>query len=502
MRTKLFFIVLPLLALVSCQREEIESIQDSPAKGQEIKIIAGFGDADLSTRTTISSNGKVFWSPGEAINIFYGPSGESSGSKFVSQNTEAASTVVFTGTITAFTGITEAGDPLSFWGVYPYSESNRCDGSSVVLELPVVQNAVEENFEDNTVPMVAQAPGLALPFYNVCSMIRFSLVNSDIMMVKVRGNNGETVAGRVSVSMGSDGKPVWSDTDGEGSKSVTLNAPSGGTFEAGKFYYIAILPGEYTNGYTMEFYTSDGRYGKRVRGSSITFNRNESTKQSDRDQGVTFTPLYVDMGDGIKWAKMNVGANSPEEYGDYFAWGETEPKKDYTWATYKHMYPNMTSWTGINKYQAEDNKTNAMWYSNGTFIGDGKTSFEDYDYEDDAARKNWGGTWRTPTDAEWTNLRDSNQYEWTWTDNYNGTGVEGYTVTSKVPGYLDNQIFLPAAGERGGTNLFAGTYGHYYSSSIYKNFSRYAWHVYFYSGYLSRVVEERYRGYSVRPVSD
>ena len=423
MRTKAFFIVLPLLALVSCQREEMEYIQDSPAKGQEIRITAGIGDADPSTRTSISSNGKVLWSPGEAINIFYGPSGESSGSKFVSQNTEAASTAVFTGTITAFTGVSEGGEPLSFWGIYPYSESNRCNGSSVVVELPVIQNAVEENFEDNTVPMVAQAPGLALPFYNVCSMIRFSLVNSDITKVTVRGNNGETVAGRVSVSMGSDGKPVWSDTEGEGSKSITLNGPSGGAFEAGKFYYIAILPGEFPNGYTMEFFTSDGRHGERVRGSSITFNRTESTKQSSRDQGVTFTSLYVDMGNGMKWATMNVGATTPEEFGDYFAWGETTPKSEYSDGNYAFGTETaLTRYVSNSEYGTVDGRTTLL-------------------PEDDAATANWGGDWRMPTASEWSWLMNNCTSEST-TEN----GVSGYRFTSKIDGYTDKSIFIPSAG--------------------------------------------------------
>ena len=484
MRTKAFFIVLPLLALVSCQREEIEYIQDSPAKGQEIRITAGIGDADPSTRTSISSNGKVLWSPGEAINIFYGPSGESSGSKFVSQNTEAASTAVFTGTITAFTGVSEGGEPLSFWGIYPYSESNRCNGSSVVVELPVIQNAVEENFEDNTVPMVAQAPGLALPFYNVCSMIRFSLVNSDITKVTVRGNNGETVAGRVSVSMGSDGKPVWSDTEGEGSKSITLNGPSGGAFEAGKFYYIAILPGEFPNGYTMEFFTSDGRHGERVRGSSITFNRNESTKQSDRDEGVIFQDSYVDMGLSVKWAKVNLGASVPEEFGDYYAWGEIETKADYSWTTYK-----LADGVGIDpesggvfiKYSETDNKTVL-------------------DPEDDVAHVLLGGKWRMPTDAEWTELRENCLWERTEENR-----VPGYKVTSNVVGYEGNSIFLPAAGY-GFYDWFEGVgeVGNYWSSSLDADNPRYAWILIFenYSDNVDRSNEYRCRGRSIRPVSD
>ena len=213
---------------------------------------------------------------------------------------------------------------------------------------------------------------------------------------------------------------------------------------------------------------------------------------------VNVTYNYVEMGDGLLWATCNVGAVNPWEYGDYFAWGETEPKEDYSWATYKHMYPNFTDWKGINKYQAEDNQTSAMWYYDGTFVGDGKTELEP---EDDAATANWGEDWRMPTDAEWTNLLDTNKYMWTWTTDYNGTGVAGYTITSKVPGYIGNQIFLPAAGWRDGTNFKeANSYAYYWSPSRYESFSGDAWCVFISKYSWGRNDVPRYVGRSVRPV--
>ena len=129
---------------------------------------------------------------------------------------------------------------------------------------------------------------------------------------------------------------------------------------------------------------------------------------------------------------------------------------------------------------------------------DGKTSFADYDYADDAARANWGGTWRMPTNDEWTQLRNTTNFTWSW--DYT---KKGYTVTSKVPGYSGNQIFLPAAGILNGTSLdYAGSEGYYWSSSLDTSNSYYAWSVLLVSGNVRRTHSYRYYGRSVRPVSE
>ena len=97
----------------------------------------------------------------------------------------------------------------------------------------------------------------------------------------------------------------------------------------------------------------------------------------------------VDLGlpSGLKWASCNVGATTPEGYGDYFAWGETATKKDYSWATYKHANGDKNKLT---KYCTDAS------YGNDGFTDD-KTTL---DPEDDAATANWGKEWRMPTDAE------------------------------------------------------------------------------------------------------
>ncbi len=192
---------------------------------------------------------------------------------------------------------------------------------------------------------------------------------------------------------------------------------------------------------------------------------------------------WVDLGlpSGIKWASCNVGAEKPEDYGNYYAWGEVLPKEDYSWATYKYANGNYNKLT---KYCNQ-----ASFGANG-FI-DNKTTL---DPEDDAAYMNWGGSWRMPTYAEWLELL--NYCTWTWTTQ---NGINGYQVASKTN---SNSIFLPAAGYRAGTNLNrVGSYGYYWTPSHNKYIPDEAWDNYFDSDNANKG-NSYYRagGQSVRPV--
>ena len=189
----------------------------------------------------------------------------------------------------------------------------------------------------------------------------------------------------------------------------------------------------------------------------------------------------VDLGlpSGLKWATCNVGATKPEEYGGYYAWGETEEKNDYSWSTYKWCNGSSTTMTKYctnSSYGTVDNKTVL-------------------DPEDDVAHVKWGGSWRMPTLAEQDELR--NNCTWTWTTQ---NGVSGYKVTGKSNG---NSIFLPAAGYRDGTDFFySGGYGDYWLISLYGSSGYNAYSMLFYYIGTGRNFSNRYYGQSVRPVSE
>ena len=183
---------------------------------------------------------------------------------------------------------------------------------------------------------------------------------------------------------------------------------------------------------------------------------------------------YVDLGLSVKWATQNVGADSPSDYGGCFAWGETRTKSRYDWS---------------NCFDCLDS-TGDSW---GTYKIGGKTSISPTSGHD-AARENWGGTWRMPTNAEFEEL--CNKCDWTWTSQ---GGHEGYNVT----GPNGNSIFLPAAGWRIGTvRGTVGEFGHIWSSTLSASNSINARGLIFYSSGHDTIDSSRRNGLSVRPVTE
>ncbi len=191
---------------------------------------------------------------------------------------------------------------------------------------------------------------------------------------------------------------------------------------------------------------------------------------------------YVDLGlpSGTKWATCNVGASKPEEYGDYFAWGETTPKSTYDWSTYR--WCNGSSIT-MTKYCTQSD------YGYNGFT-DNLTELQP---EDDAATANWGSGWRMPSYGQFSELFNSSYTTSEWTTL---NGVYGYKVTSKSNG---NSIFLPAAGYRWNDELiYAGSYGYYWSSSLDPNYGSGAYYLDFRSGGWGWSSNIRSNGLSVR----
>lgn len=165
---------------------------------------------------------------------------------------------------------------------------------------------------------------------------------------------------------------------------------------------------------------------------------------------------YVDLGlpSGTLWATCNIGASSPEDYGDYFAWGETsgynDGKANFSWSNYKWCEGSINTLT---KY------CNDSSYGYNGFTDD-KTEL---DLEDDAAYVNWGPAWRMPSLEQYQELINSSYTTTEWTTL---NGVYGRKITSKMEGFTDKSIFLPAAGHYEGSSLNqVGSYGRYWTRS-------------------------------------
>ena len=158
---------------------------------------------------------------------------------------------------------------------------------------------------------------------------------------------------------------------------------------------------------------------------------------------VKATVEAVDLGLSVKWASCNLGALEPEEYGNYYAWGETEPKSDYSWNTYKWCNGNSYSLT---KYNTSENYGKTV---------DNKTQLE---LEDDAAHVKLGGSWRIPTYEELLELVNNCKLE-----HYLLNDVPGLKITSKVN---ENYIFLPCTRERGWSMSYTFPFGCYWVSTL------------------------------------
>ena len=196
-------------------------------------------------------------------------------------------------------------------------------------------------------------------------------------------------------------------------------------------------------------------------------------------------PEAVDLGLSVKWANINLGATSPEDYGYYFAWGEIDPKEEYRWNTY--VWGN------------DDNELTKYVTNSDYSIVDNKTELE---ADDDAATVNLGSNWQIPSIKEWEELMLNCTWEWQAAGNTTFGGVAGYEVTSNKEGYTeDKSIFLPAAGYRSGAYLDrAGSRGYYWSRSLDTKYSDYARYLSYDSGSVYTGSGDRSYGRSVRAV--
>lgn len=202
---------------------------------------------------------------------------------------------------------------------------------------------------------------------------------------------------------------------------ATINQPTSGTRTGineinGKKWMI------WNNGDVIKVFAADG--------TAAPFTTSEAAPADDRE--------YVDLGlpSGLLWATCNVGADSHEDYGDYFSWAETETKTDYSWVSYTYGTES-----NLTKYNATD----------------GKTTLEP---TDDAAAVNWGNGWRMPTEAEWQELIDNTTHTWT---------TQGEVAGLLFTAGNGNSLFLPAAGYRygsGGDYDAVGRQCRYWTSSL------------------------------------
>ena len=444
--------------------------QHAPAVSKNASLRAWHETAKESKTTVIDGGVSVLWEPAEEIKVFCG----TLTSKYTSNNTDCSAIAEFSGS-----SFDSSGEIMA---VYPYRSDASIYGSSITTTLPAIQIGRAGSFARNTHLVIARAdsPDDGLAFYNVCGGVRFSFSKPGVKKVIFKGNNGESLAGRLTVGF-TDGVPrIQKVTKTE--KALILLPPSGKSFETDKWYYLEAIPGELSEGFTIQL----NRAGESATihcPSPVTIRRGIYGSMTNIDDNAPFEPAEVepiDMGLSVMWASYNVGAASPEDYGDYFAWGETTPKNSYTIDNYKYSI----GWFYTKYCQSVEHGYNGFT--------DEKKALERID---DAAHVQWGGNWRTPTRSEWGELFNYEKCSWSQ-KKYNG--IEGVLVTSNTTG---GSIFLPMSNTPDDGD-YTGCYtGCYWSSTLNSNVDQaYAKSAGAASAGLYSI--HRLQGLHVRPVRD
>ena len=502
MKKRFVFSILAAFAVCSCQVEEInETTPDSTQEViREAKVFTAIIDDTTTpeTRTSLDAEGNVLWKQGDQVSIF---AGSTINEQYQVTDASDGKTAASLNKVSdpGFVAGTDIDHNVAFYPYVSTAAIAKSAGSYVIsdITLPATQTYAEGSFGNGAFPMAAvtgSTGDMNLKFKNVLGGLKLQLKGTaSIASISITGNNNEVLCGAAEVTVANGSNPSINLTDAS-AKTVTLDCGAGVALdsETETPFIIALPPITMTGGFTVIVTDTEGKQMEIKTTKSQTITRSSLLKMPVVVYvGAAVIPDgCVDLGLSVFWASCNLGASKPTEYGGYYQWAgtkdvsDTSIKLDWSYCPYHTGSDYKSGWT----------KYNTKW-SYGTV--DNKKVLESID---DAASVALGGKWRMPTDAEWTELRNTDNCSWTWTTI---DGVNGYKVQSKKSGYTDNWIFLPAAGYRIDTYFYnVGSNGDYWSSSLNTAYPDRAWGVYFYSDGVYRYDDYRCYGLSVRPVSE
>ncbi len=481
---KIFTLAVLALTLAACNKQDIQPVEQNDGmitltatlapKGAATKALTDDGDGKL----------KAEWAVNEKLAILYMVGGERKIATATVTEVDAsgAATIEFT-----VDGSTTEGTACTV--IYPATAA-KGDATGVKSNADLIGNQpgtlsadLDVRVTTGTISPVTPEAGLVLstPLAPKYAIVKFSLRDSDETPI---------FANSLAVTIGTEAF-VATPTGDLSIFYLALPAVGDGTL-------IFSVPGDAGT----SSYRSSKAITKSIEAGKFYRSTVQMTVQSDNAD-------YVPMGDGLKWATRNVGASAPHEYGDYFAWGETEPYyrdgysqespiADAHWKTGKTGY----NWSNYSLANGAGNKLTKYCdkesYGNEGFT-DALTTLVP---ADDAATKNLGTPWRMPTIEEWQALLKAEDFTWAWVKNFNGSGTNGRLVISRKSGVEGNCIFLPAAGYRFDAYLYyTGPNGYYWSSSLLDtDYPGNAYGLIFNSVIADWDNDIRYYGQSVRPV--
>lgn len=448
-----------------------------------LKVLATIGEGDKAQRNGMhklhmgseadSEEKTMLWQTDDKISLFQSSVSDKTNNLFTLSTGAETRQGSFSGTAAVGT---------SAIALYPYRQAMSLKGSSINdVILPTVQHATAGGYDPKAALMMGQtgdineqnASELQIGFKNVCSYLVFTPSSELSHIVVTSLDLSEALSGNVTMTF-ADGLPTWTAKASHTANKVTLQGP----LLAGQTYYLAVLPGTLQKGFSVACYDMNGKVLTQQYNSEASFVRSKYHDCTPFTQG-TGQGLVVDMGlnSGARyWSTHNIGASSPSDPGDYFAWGETtavnsygtnrtsavELKDQCSWTNYKHgdgqEHPTYTS-TFVQKY-------------GGTLEGgdDGKRELEGID---DAATALWGSGWSMPTYADFNALITECQHE--YITDYHGSGVKGivfYQASHQDCRFNDDKIDTKPDShdnEKEVTHIFFPLGGHYENGTVNAN---------------------------------
>jgi len=249
MKTRTFLAAFALVFVAaSCAKE----VAEAPAKLSEMTFTAG-----IDTRTVLTASYGVEWVANNSISVFDGVGNQ----QFTTSDN---------GTSASFSGSADAG-ATEYYGLYPYSASASCSAGVISTSLPATQTAVKGSFADGVNVSVAHTTDHSFHFLNACALVAVNLQKySDIVSIQLAGGANEDLAGDLSISFDSDGKPVTV-ISGNASKTVTL-APASGVLEEGVYYFV-VAPNTYASGFVITLTDSQSRTVDITQDTSVALER-------------------------------------------------------------------------------------------------------------------------------------------------------------------------------------------------------------------------------------
>ncbi len=247
-----FFFFVSMLCIGACS--SFGDINDNTSEEKVFHVFNGDPDSEVT----------ILWDKNDTLDLFVGDKRYSLASTNVSQGNESDFKGLFEN------NTWETGNTV--WAVFPHSDSNEYDGASLALELTANQTALSGQTDKSLRISIARSTDSNLTFFNVCSGIKFSLAEENVVSVSFKGNNAEPLAGKVKVGFDPDGKPVVKNVLSPKAE-IILSAPHGETLQKDEWYYITCLPVDLTQGYTMTITKADGQTIERKTGEPCQYKR-------------------------------------------------------------------------------------------------------------------------------------------------------------------------------------------------------------------------------------